>query len=134
MSAKVLISTKNQRFNFPAVTINAKLNRLTLNQSAFLLLVKEYGAESQYAQILLDDAEENKGLFWIKFCDGKSPGSLKLDASSRSTRTCNISSLIESLNLSNAGTTRFEMERDQELKAGRIDTNRPLGSEKGEIK
>lgn len=134
MSAKVLISTKNQRFNFPAVTINAKLNRLTLNQPAFLLLVKEYGAESQYAQILLDDAEENTGIFWIKLCDGKSPGSRKLDASSRSTRTCNITGLIESLNWSNTETTRFEMEWDQELKAGRIDTNRPLGSEKGETK
>jgi len=134
MAVKVLISKKNQRFNFPVATVNVQLRRLSLNQAAFLLLVKEYGSESSYIQILLDDSDENKGLCWIKLCDGKSPGSRKLDASSRSTRTCNITGLIESLKLSNDGTTRFEMEWDRELMAGKVDANRPIGSEGGETK
>jgi hypothetical protein len=134
MAVKVLISTKNQRLNFPAVTVNVKLRRLSLNQSATSLLIREYGGESSYAQILLDDAEENKGLCWIKLCDGKSPGSRKLDSSSKSTRTCNITGLIESLNLSNTETTRFEMQLDKQLKAGKIDTNKPLDHEGGETK
>lgn len=134
MSVKVLINTKNQRFNFPAVSVNVKLRRLSLNQSAFLFLVEQYESESQYAQILLDDSKENKGVFWVKLCDGKSPGSRKLDSSSKSTRTCNIRGLIESLNLSNTETSRFEMQWDQELEAGKINTQKPLGSEGGEIK
>jgi len=132
MTAKVLISEKNRRFNFPAVTMSAKLRRLSLNQPAFSLL-KEHGGESSYIQILLDDAEDNKGIFWIKLCDGISPGSRKLDASSKSTRTCNVTGLIESLNFSNPETTRFEMQLDRELKAGKIDTKKPLGLEEGGI-
>ncbi len=131
MTAKVLISEKNQRFNFPVVTISLKLKRLSLNQPAFSLLVKEYGAESAYIQILVDDTEENKGICWIKLCDGKSPGSRKLDSSSKSTRTCNVTTLIESLNWTKLETTRFEMQWDQELEAGKIDTKKPLGSEGG---
>jgi hypothetical protein len=133
MTAKVLISDKNRRFSFPVVSISSKLRRLSLNQPAFSLLVKEYGSESAYIQILVDDTEENKGICWIKLCDGKSMGGRKLDASSKSTRTCNITTLIESLNWTKLETTRFEMLWDQELEAGKIDTKKPLGSE-GEIK
>ena len=134
MTAKVLISEKNRRFNFPVATISSKLRRLSLNQPAFSLLVKENGAESAYIQILVDDTEENKGICWIKLCDGKSPGSRKIDKSSKSTMTCNITTLIESLDWTKLETSRFEMQWDQELEAGKINTRKPLGSEEGEIK
>jgi hypothetical protein len=128
MTVKVLIGEKNPRLNYPAVSISAKQKRLILNQPAFLRLVEEYGAESQYVQILCDD-EDNSGIFWVKLCDGTSAGSRKLDSPSKSTRTCNITNLIEVLNWNTTETTRFEMTWDKHLKAGKVETNKALVSE-----
>lgn len=128
MTVKVLISDKNLRLNYPAVSISVKQKRLILNQPAFSLLVKEYGKESQYVQILCD-AEDNSGIFWIKLCDGTSAGSRKLDSPSTSTRSCSVSNLIEVLNWTTTETTRFEMIWDKHLKAGKIETDKPLGFE-----
>jgi hypothetical protein len=128
MTVKVLINEKNQRLNHPAVTINPKLRRLMLNQQAFSLLLKDHGTESQYVQILYDYADP-KGIFWIKMCNPELPGSRKLDTTSKSTRTCNISSLLQVLNLNSTETTRFEMTYDKQLKAGKVNTGKPLGLE-----
>jgi hypothetical protein len=128
MAVKILINEKNQKLNYPAVTINSKLRRLTLNQPAFSLLVKEHGTESEYAQILWDDTEA-QGIFWIVLCNPESPGSRKLDISSKTTRTCNITSLRPVLNWNTTETTRFEMTYDKQLKAGKINTGKPLGLE-----
>lgn len=129
MTVKILINEKNQRLNHPAVTINPNLRRLTINQQSFSLLLKEYGTESPYAQILWDDAEANKGIFWIRLCNAESPGSRKLDVSSKTTRTCSISSLLQVLNLNSTETTRFEMTYDKQLKALKVDTGNPLRTE-----
>lgn len=127
MTVKVLVGDKNQRLNYPAVSISSKQRRLTLNQPAFSLLIMEYGAESQYAQILIDD--EHSGIFWIKLCDGTSIGCKRLDSSSTSTRTCSISNLIEVLNWTTTETARFKMIWDDQIEAGKIDTNKPLNFE-----
>jgi hypothetical protein len=126
MTVKILIN-ENRRLNYPAVSISTTLSRLTLNKEAFLLLVKEHGSESQYAEILLDDVE-NKGIFYIKLCDGTAAGSRKLDAPSKSSRTFNINNLIQALNLNFTTTTRFKIEYDKSLKAAKINTNQPIVS------
>ena len=126
MTVKILINEKNQRLNIPAVTINAKLSRLTLNQHAFSLLLQEHGKESHHVQILWDDADVNKEIFWIKLSNPESPGSRKLDTASKCTRTCNISSLLQVINFNATETTRFEMTYDKQLKAGRVNTGKPL--------
>ncbi len=128
MTVKVLVSDKNRRLNFPAVSISSKQRKLTLNQPAFSLLAKEYRVESQYVQILFDD-EDNAGIFFIKLCDETSLGCRKLDSPSTRTRTCSISNLIEVLNWSHAGTTRFEMTYDNQFEAGKVNTNKPLDFE-----
>jgi hypothetical protein len=129
MAVKVLIiSDKNPRLNYPAVSISAKQKRLILNQPAVLRLIEEYGTESQYVQILCD-AEDNSGIFWVKLCDATSVGSRKLDSPSKSVRTCSISNLIEVLNWTTTETTRFEMTWDKHLKAGKVETDKPLVSE-----
>ena len=125
MTVKVLVSEKNQRLNYPAVSISSKQKKLTLNQPAFSLLVMEYGKDSQYVQILFDD-EDNTGTFLIKLCDATSVGSRKLDVPSKGTRTCSISNLIEVLKWTTTETTRFEMTYDNQFKAGKVDTNKPL--------
>jgi hypothetical protein len=127
MTVKILVN-ENRRLNFPAASISTHLNRLTLNKEAFLCLVKEHGSESQYAEILLDDAEDKKGIFYIKFCDGTSAGSRKLDAPSKSSRTFNINNLIQALNLNFTTTTRFKMDYDKVLKAAKVNTNEPIVS------
>lgn len=128
MAVKILINEKNQRLNHPAVTINPKLRRLTLNQQAFSMLVKENGTESHYAQILYDDTQAEV-IFWIKLCDAKSLGGRKLDSCSKSTRTCNIASLMQVLNWTTTETARFEMTYDKQLKAGKVDPRKPLRTE-----
>ena len=128
MTVKVLVSEKNHRLNYPAVSISKKQTKLTLNQPAFSLLNREYGEESQYVQILFDD-EDNTGIFWIKLCDSTSRGCRKLDTPSKATRTCSISNLIQVLNWTNTNTTRFEMIWDDQIEAGKVDTNKPLNFE-----
>ncbi len=127
MTVKILIN-ENRRLNYPAVSISTTLSRLTLNKEAFLLLVKEHGSESQYAEILLDDVE-NKGIFYIKLCDGTSAGSRKLDAPSKSSRTFNINNLIQALNLNFTTTTRFKMDYDKVLKTAKVNTTEPISTE-----
>ncbi len=127
MTVKILIN-ENRRLNYPAVSISTTLSRLTLNKEAFLLLVKEHGSESQYAEILLDDVE-NKGIFYIKLCDGTSAGSRKLDAPSKSSRNFNINNLIQALNLNFTTTTRFKMDYDKVLKTAKVNTTEPISTE-----
>jgi hypothetical protein len=123
-----ILANENRRLNYPAVSISTSLSRLTLNKEAFLLLKKEHGSESDYAEILLDDAEDKKGIFYIKLCDGTSAGSRKLDAPSKSSRTFNINNLIQALNLNFTTTTRFKIEYDKSLKAAKVNTNEPISA------
>lgn len=128
MTVKVLVNEKNQRLSYPAISISKNQKKLTLNQPAFCLLMEEYGKDSQYAQILFDD-EDNAGIFWIKLSDGTSIGSRKLDLPSKHTRTCSIGNLIEVLNWTNTNTTKFELIWDDQIDAGKVDTNKPLNFE-----
>ena len=125
MTVKVLVSEKHQRFNQPVATINSKLQRLTLNRAAFSMLVKEHGGESQYVQILWDD-EDTSGIFWIVLCEATAPGCRKLDVSSRSTRTCGITTLIQSLGWTSTDTSHFNLTWDKQIKGGKVNTNEPL--------
>ena len=125
MTVKVLVSEKHKRFNQPVVTLSPKLQRLTLNRAAFSMLVKEYAGESQYAQILWDD-EDNSGIFWIVLCEATAPGCRKLDVSSRSTRTCCITTLIESLGYTSSDTSHYHLTWDKQIKGGKVNTNEPL--------
>ena len=86
MTIQILISEKN-RLNRAAISINTKFKRLTINQPAFFQLIRKHGTASEYVQILLDVAHENKGIFWIRFCDGDATGSFKLESDSKGTRT-----------------------------------------------
>jgi hypothetical protein len=126
MSLKVLFSEKHQRFSHPVVTISPKLERLTLNRAAFSMLVEEFGKPSEYCQILWDE-DNDSTIFWITLCDITSLGSRRLDVSSKSTRTCSISILIDSLGWDpSTDTSRYNMTYDKKLKAGMVDTKNPL--------
>ena len=132
MAIKVLIN--RNRFNQPAVTIQPKNNRLMLNKQAWEYLTKEGGADCQYVEILMDDAQSKQEIFYIKLCDPETLGSRKLDVSSPSTRTCNITDLVRALKLTITQTTSYKMEWDQSENAGRIDTANPLSGCERQVK
>lgn len=126
MAIRVLMSEKTARRNIPSVSISSKLRRLSLNKESFLLLTSKYGSEFEYFQILVDD--EEKGIFWLKPCEKESPGSKKLDSPSPGTRTCHVSMLLREFNWSIKDTARFEVEWDDQVEAGKIDTRQNLES------
>lgn len=124
MAIRILMSETTERRNIPSVAISSKLRRLTLNKEAFLLLSSKYGSKFEYFQILVDDDE--KGIFWIKPCEKESPGSKKLDSPSTGTRTCHVSMLLKEFNWSRKDTARFQIEWDEQLQAGKIDTRQEV--------
>jgi hypothetical protein len=124
MAIRILMSEKTQHRNIPTVAISSKLRRLTLNKEAFLLLSSKYGSEFEYFQILVDDDE--KGVFYIKPCEKEGPGSKKLDSPSPGTRTCHVSMLLKEFNWSIKDTARFEVEWDEKVQAGKVDTRQEV--------
>lgn len=129
MAIKTLIC--GNKINQPAVSIQMKKKRLMINKMAWALLVKQNGSESDYIEILVDDSEGKNNAFWVRLCDQESLGSRKLDKSSPSTRTCNISDLISALDLDISTTTRYGMEVDKTQKAAKVDVAKPLSGLEG---
>ncbi|MGO8880448.1 MAG: hypothetical protein ACLQMS_13175 [Desulfomonilaceae bacterium] len=128
MAVRVLSSEKSHRRNLPSVAISPKLKRLTLNKLAYELLSRKYGKKVEYAQILVDD--EQKGVFWVKPTERESYDCKRLDSPSANTRSLSISVLLTEFNWSLQETSRYKIEWDEDLKAGKVDTSRRLDPEK----
>ena len=128
MGIRVLMSDRSQRRNVPTAAISSKLKRLTLNKDSYALLTTHYGSEPEYLQILVDDDE--KGIFWIKPVEKEVPGAKKLDSPSPGTRSLHISVLLTEFNWLLKDTARFEVVWDENVQAGRIDTNKRIDTPK----
>jgi hypothetical protein len=100
-----------------------------MNKYAFELLCKKYGKEVQWAQLLLDD--DVPGVFWVRPSPPEGDDCKKLDKPSPNTRSISISVLLNELNWSIKETTRYDFEYDENLKSGRVDTNKKTDSDKG---
>jgi hypothetical protein len=119
MAVRILVGQDSLRGKGPGITINQKLRRCTFNKSGFELLKEHYKGDAEYIQILLDD--ERPGVFWLKLVDAKSPGAKKLDKSSSSTRSFNISLLIKEMSLELENTKRCDLIWDEKIGGVRID-------------
>lgn len=128
MAIRVLMSDKSQRRHIPTAAISSKLKRLTLNTDAYGLLAIQFGSEPEYLQVLVDD--DVKGVFWLKPCEKEVPGSKKLDSPSPGTRSLHISVLLTEFNWLLKDTARFEVVWDENVQAGRIDTNKRIDTPK----
>jgi hypothetical protein len=127
MAVRVLSSEKSHRSNVPSVAISPKLKRATFNKLAYDLLSRKYGKKVEYAQILVDD--EQKGIFWVKPTEKDAYDCKSLDSPSPNTRSLTISALLTEFNWSLQETSRYRVEWDDELKAGKIDTSQRLDPE-----
>lgn len=119
MAVRILVGKDSLRGKGPGVTVNQKLKRLTFNKSGFELLKDHYKGEPEYVQILLDD--DRPGVFWLRLVDANSPGAKKLDKSSTSTRSFNISLLIKEMNLELENTKRCNLIWDEKIGGIRAD-------------
>ena len=128
MAVRVLSSEKSHRRNVPSVAISPKLKRLTLNKLAYDLLSRKYGKKVEYAQILVDD--EQKGIFWVKPAEKDAYDCKSLDSPSPNTRSLSISVLLTEFNWALKETSRYKIEWDDEIEAGKIDTSQRLDPEK----
>lgn len=129
MAIRVVSSEKSHKRNKPSVAISPKLKRLTMNKHAYELLCKKYGKEVQWAQLLLDD--DVPGVFWVKPTTSEADDSKRLDKPSPNTRSLTISALLTELNWSIKETTRYDFSWDENLKSGRVDTNKKTDGDKG---
>jgi hypothetical protein len=119
MAVRILVGKESLRGKGPGVTVNQKLKRLTFNKSGFELLKEHYKGETDYIQILLDD--DKPGVFWLKLVDPQSTGAKRMDKSSSSTRSFNISLLIREMNLKLENTKRCDLTWDDKVGAVRAD-------------
>jgi hypothetical protein len=128
MAVRVLSSEKSHRSNVPSVAISPKLKRATFNKLAYDLLSRKYGKKVEYAQILVDD--EQGAIFWIKPTEKDEYDCKSLDSPSPNTRSLTVGALLTEFNWSLQETSRYRVEWDDELKAGKIDTSQRLDPEK----
>lgn len=119
MAIRIMMAKDSLRGKGPGVTINQKLKRCTFNRAGFELLKERYKGDSEYIQILLDD--DLPGVFWVKLVEENTPGAKKLDKSSSTTRTFNISLLIKELDLKLKDTKRCNLIWDDEIDAAKVD-------------
>lgn len=129
MAVRVVSSEKSHKRNRPSVAISPKLKRLTMNKHAYELLCKKYGKEVQWAQLLLDD--DVPKVFWVKPTPPEADDCKRLDKPSPNTRSISISALLNELNWKLQETTRYDFMWDDQLKAGRVDTNKIIDGNKG---
>lgn len=127
MAVRILMNERAPRHGAPSVSINPKFKRMTFNSAAYRLLSKKNGSEVMFVQILLDDAYPR--VFWLKPCVAEDPGSKKLDKPSESTRSLHVGILLAEVDWILDGTSRFPLEWDEELLAGRVDTEKILGKQ-----
>ena len=128
MAVTILLNKVNQKINRPIVTISPKIKRLSLNRSAVLMMTSHTQA-SQFVQILMDS--DKKDVFWVRFCDEESTGSIKLDKTSTFTRTCSVTPLVHLLRGKINEKTRFPMSWDESMNAGKIDVLNPVTLDSG---
>ena len=128
MAVRVLSSEKSHRSNVPSVAISPKLRRATFNKLAYDLLSRQYGKKVEYAQILVDD--EQKGIFWVKPAEKDTYDCKSLDSPSANTRSLTIGVLLTEFNWALKETSRYKIEWDDELRAGKVDTSQRLDPEK----
>lgn len=118
MAVRILINEKSPRGREPGVTINQNLRRLTFNKAGLSLLREHHKKETDYLQILLDD--DNPNVFWLRLSEAESTGAKKMDRPSASTRSVNISLLLNELKLNLKETKRFPLIWDAKIEAGKV--------------
>lgn len=110
------------RRDHPMVSINPKLNRLTIYQKARQMMIEKSGvADFEHVILFVDEEGEFPLSFWLKPVGEDELHARKLNVTSDSTRTLAISMLLKKLKWNGKKTERFPMTWDKKIKCARVD-------------
>lgn len=129
--ALVIISDKRHvNRGKPMVSINTRLRRMVINKSARELMIKNYGKEFEFVQLMMDPQIPN--VYWMSPCEENDEGSRRLNAGTGATRSVSCSLLLNQLDYSSDTTKSYAVTWDSDNRAVKVDLTQ--GQEGGKKK
>ena len=119
----LLVIDKRHKFHGNILTVNSKLGRIVLSSQAYQYAVEHYGKDFEQAQLLYSQKTPNT--FIIRPCEKGIPGARGVHIASGS-RVISAKLLLQTLEWTSEGGVHFAAEWIENLKALRVDLNKPL--------
>lgn len=127
--ALVIISDKRQvNRGKPMVSLNSKLRRMVINKSARELMIKNYGKEFEFVQLMMDPEVPN--VFWMAPCEENDEGARRLNAGTGATRSVSCSLLLNQLGYESEKTQSYAVSWDLVNRAIKVDLTQEEGKKK----
>jgi hypothetical protein len=127
--ALIIISDKRHvNRGKPSVSINAKLRRIVINKSARELMIKNYGKEFEFVQLMLETEIPN--VFFMAPCEEDDEGSRRLNAGTGATRSVSCSLLLNQLGYESDTTKSYAVAWDAVNRSIKVDLSQEEGGKK----
>ncbi len=128
MALVIISDSRSVNRGKPMVSINTRLRRMVINKSARELMIKNYGKEFEFVQLMMDLEVPN--CFWMAPCGENDEGARRLNAGTGASRSVSCSLLLNQLGYSRETTESYAVAWDSSNRAIKVD----LGQEGGKKK
>lgn len=119
MALFIISDSRNVNRGKPMVSINTRLRRMVINKSARELMIKNYGKEFEYVQLMMD--LEVPKCFWMAPAGENDEGARRLNAGSGATRSVSCSLLLNQLGYESEKTKSYAAIWDSTNRAIKVD-------------
>lgn len=119
MALVIISDSRHVNRGKPMVSINTRLRRMVINKSARELMIKNYGKEFEFVQLMMDPQIPN--VYWMAPCEESDEGSRRLNAGTGATRSVSCSLLLNQLGYSSDTTKSYAVIWDSSNRAIKVD-------------